>query len=318
MRLFIAEKPSLARSIAAVLPRPQEAAKLYIKAGDDVVAWAAGHLLEQAPPESYDEKYKRWSLEDLPIFPADWQMVVKKESKDLFDNLKKLLKKADTVVNAGDCDREGQLLIDELLEYCGYDGPVLRILISDTNPEAVRKALDNLKPNSDFKGDRDAALARSRADWLHGMNMTRLYTKLAEKNGYDGGPLRIGRVKTPVTALVVHRDIEIETFVPKPFWKLKAEIQVSNGTFTAAWKPKEEHPGLDEEGRLIDKAVGDELVGKLRVVHINPRNVHRHGHALSKPCFPFPLLSGNLTPYVFIQFPDQAVFFKQGHKLRRR
>ena len=264
MRLFIAEKPSLARSIAAVLPRPQEAEKLCIRAGDDVVAWAAGHILEQAMPEQYDEKYKRWNLSDLPIFPTDWQMVVKKENKDIFDNLKKLLKKADTVVNAGDCDREGQLLIDELLEYCGYKGHVLRILISDTNPEAVKKALDNLKPNSDFKGDRDAALARSRADWLHGINMTRLYTKLAEKNGYDGGPLRVGRVKTPVTALVVHRDIEIETFVPKPFWKLKADIQVSNGTLTATWKPKEEQPGLDEEGRLVDKAVGDELAERLK------------------------------------------------------
>ena len=264
MRLFIAEKPSLARSIAAVLPKPQEATKLYIKAGDDVVAWAAGHLLEQAKPEQYDEKYKRWNIDGLPIFPSEWQMEVKKESKDLFDNLKKLLKKADTVVNAGDCDREGQLLIDEILEYCGYDGPVLRILISDTNPEAVKKALDNLKPNEDFRGDRDAARARSRADWLHGMNMTRLYTLLAEKNGYDGGPLRIGRVKTPVTALVVNRDIAIETFVPKPFWKLKADIQVSNGTFTATWKPKEEQPGLDEEGRLVDKAIGDELVSKLK------------------------------------------------------
>jgi DNA topoisomerase-3 len=264
MHLFIAEKPSLARSIAAVLPRPQEATKLYIRAGDDVVAWAAGHLLEQAKPEQYDEKYKRWNLEDLPIFPADWRMEVKKESKDLFDNLKKLLKKADIVVNAGDCDREGQLLIDEILEYCDYKGPVQRILISDTNPEAVKKALDNLKPNEDFRGDRDAARARSRADWLHGMNMTRLYTKLAEKNGYDGGPLRIGRVKTPVTALVVSRDIAIETFVPKPFWKLKADIQVSNGTFTAAWKPKDEQPGLDEEGRLIDKAIGDELVERLK------------------------------------------------------
>ena len=264
MRLFIAEKPSLARSIAAVLPKPQEATKLYIKAGDDVVAWAAGHLLEQATPEQYDEKYKRWNLSDLPIFPTDWKMEVKKENKDLFDNLKKLLKKADSVVNAGDCDREGQLLIDEILEYCGYDGPVLRILISDTNPEAVRKALDNLKPNSDFKGDRDAARARSRADWLHGMNMTRLYTKLAEKNGYDGGPLRIGRVKTPVTALVVNRDIEIETFVPKPFWTLKAEVNVADGTFLVTWKPKENQAGLDEEGRLIDKAVGDELVDKLK------------------------------------------------------
>ena len=263
MRLFIAEKPSLARSIAAVLPKPQENNKLYIKAGDDIVAWAAGHLLEQAMPESYDEKYKHWNVDDLPIFPEVWKLLVKKESKDLFDNLKKLLKQADIVVNAGDCDREGQLLIDEILDFCGYKGEILRILISDTNPEAVKKALDNLKPDSDFYGDRDAALARSRADWLHGMNLTRLYTKMAERNGYNGGPLRIGRVKTPVTALVVRRDEAIEAFIPKPFWILKAEISVANGSFKATWKPKEEQQGLDEEKRLVDKSVAETLVSQL-------------------------------------------------------
>ena len=263
MRLFIAEKPSLARSIAAVLPKPQENNKLYIKAGDDIVAWAAGHLLEQAMPELYDEKYKRWNVDDLPIFPTVWKMLVKKECKDLFDNLKKLLKQADVVVNAGDCDREGQLLIDEILDYCGYKGKVLRILISDTNPEAVKKALDNLKPDSDFHGDRDAALARSRADWLHGMNLTRLYTKMAERNGYYGGPLRIGRVKTPVTALVVRRDEAIESFTPKPFWLVKAHVAVQNGTFYATWKPRDEQQGLDDEKRLVDKFVGEALVSRL-------------------------------------------------------
>ena len=263
MRLFIAEKPSLARSIAAVLSKPQENNKLYIKAGDDIVAWAAGHLLEQAMPESYDEKYKHWNVDDLPIFPKIWKMLVKKESRDLFNNLKKLLKQANVVVNAGDCDREGQLLIDEILDFCSYKGEVLRILISDTNPEAVKKALDNLKPDSDFYGDRDAALARSRADWLHGMNLTRLYTKMAERNGYNGGPLRIGRVKTPVTALVVRRDEAIEAFIPKPFWILKAEISVANGSFKATWKPKEEQQGLDEEKRLVDKSVAETLVSQL-------------------------------------------------------
>ena len=264
MRLFIAEKPSLARSIAAVLSKPQENNKLYIQAGDDIVAWAAGHLLEQAMPEFYDEKYKRWNIADLPIFPEVWKMLVKKESKDLFDNLKKLLKKADVVVNAGDCDREGQLLIDEILDFCGYKGEILRILISDTNPEAVKKALDNLKPDSDFHGDRDAALARSRADWLHGMNLTRLYTKLAEKNGYNGKPLRIGRVKTPVTALVVRRDEAIEAFVPKPFWTIEANIQVKNGSFNTTWKPNDEQQGLDEEKRLVDKSIAENLISRLK------------------------------------------------------
>ena len=264
MRLFIAEKPSLARSIAAVLSKPQENNKLYIKAGDDIVAWAAGHLLEQAMPEQYDDKYKRWNVDDLPIFPEVWKMLVKNECKDLFDNLKKLLKQADVVINAGDCDREGQLLIDEILDYCGYKGEVLRILISDTNPEAVKKALDNLKPDSDFHGDRDAALARSRADWLHGMNLTRLYTKMAEKNGYNGGPLRIGRVKTPVTALVVRRDEAIESFTPKPFWIIRANIEVVSGSFNATWKPNDEQQGLDEEKRLVDKSVAEALVTRLK------------------------------------------------------
>ena len=264
MRLFIAEKPSLARSIAAVLSKPQLNHKLYIQAGDDFVAWAAGHLLEQAMPEAYDEKYKHWNIADLPIFPDVWKLLVKKECKDLFDNIKSLLKKADTVVNAGDCDREGQLLIDEILDYCGYKGKVLRILISDTNPEAVKKALDNLKPDSDFYGDRDAALARSRADWLHGMNLTRLYTKMAERNGYNGGPLRIGRVKTTVTALVVRRDEAIEAFTPKPFWVVKAQVSVAHGSFFATWKPKDEQVGLDEEKRLVDKSVGEALVTRLK------------------------------------------------------
>ena len=174
------------------------------------------------------------------------------------------MKLADVVVKAGDCDREGQLLIDEILDYCGYKGKVLRILISDTNPEAVKKALDNLKPDSDFHGDRDAALARSRADWLHGMNLTRLYTKMAERNGYNGGPLRIGRVKTPVTALVVRRDEAIEAFTPKPFWILKANVAVQNGTFFATWKPRDEQQGLDEDKRLVDKSVGEAIITRLK------------------------------------------------------
>ena len=264
MRLFIAEKPSLARSIAAVLSHPQQNHKLYIQAGDDIVAWAAGHLLEQAMPEIYDEKYKHWNVDDLPIFPDVWRLLVKKDSKDLFDNIKTLLKKADSVINAGDCDREGQLLIDEILDFCGYKGEVLRILISDTNPEAIKNALNNLKPDSNFHGDRDAALARSRADWLHGINLTRLYTKMAERNGYKGVPLRIGRVKTPVTALVVRRDETIDAFTPKPFWVVKAQISVAHGSFFATWKPKDEQVGLDEEKRLVDKSVGETLITRLK------------------------------------------------------
>ena len=265
MRLFIAEKPSLARSIAAVLSTPQENNKLYIKAGDDIIAWAKGHLLEQAMPEYYDEKYKRWDISHVPIEINVWKKIPKKDKDcaELLDNFKKLLEKADVVVNAGDCDREGQLLVDEILEYFNYTGKVLRILIRDTNPEAVRKALDNLRPNSDFKEDSDAAKVRERADWLYGINFTRFYTKLAEQNGYRGKPLKVGRVKTPVTALVVRRDEEIEAFVAKPFWVIKADIEIQKGSFTAIWKPKDEQQGLDEEKRLVDKSIAESLANKL-------------------------------------------------------
>ena len=263
MRLFIAEKPSLARSIAAVLSKPQENNKLFIKAGDDIVAWASGHLLEQAMPEYYDEKYKRWDISHIPLEIKVWKMLPKKGCDALLNNIKKLLEQADVVVNAGDCDREGQLLVDEILEYFNYTGKVLRILISDTNPEAVRKALNNLRPNSDFKGDSDAAKVRERADWLYGINFTRFYTKLAEQNGYRGKPLKVGRVKTPVTALVVRRDEEIESFVAKPFWVIKADIEIQNGSFSAVWKPKDEQDGLDEEKRLVDKAVAESLANRL-------------------------------------------------------
>src|SRR5262245_44103981 len=122
MRLFIAEKPSLGRAIADALPPPHRRRDGYIECGEDnVVAWCAGHILEQAPPENYDPRYKSWSVEHLPIVPEQWQLVVK--SADLLATIQALLHKAHRVVNAGDPDREGQLLIDEVLHHLQYNGP---------------------------------------------------------------------------------------------------------------------------------------------------------------------------------------------------
>lgn len=260
MRLYLAEKPSLGRAIAAVLPEPRKAiGKTHIELGNgDVVAWSAGHILAQSPPEAYGERYKAWSLDTLPIVPNDWKLVVKSETRDLFDNIKRLLKTAAEVVNAGDPDREGQLLIDEILYHFGYKGPVKRLLINDYNPEAVRRAIEGMRPNEEFRGLYFAALARARADWLHGMNMTRLYTKLAQAKGFRG-VLKIGRVKTPVVALVVRRDREIESFIPKPYIHFAAEFAFSRGQIRAIWRPDESQVGLDEEGRLIDRSVAADL-----------------------------------------------------------
>lgn len=261
MRLFIAEKPSLARAIADVLPGPQQKRSGFIECGrGDVVTWCAGHILELAEPEAYRPEYKTWTLEHLPIVPTEWKLSV--SAPDLFKNIKALLPRASEVVHAGDPDREGQLLVDEVLDHLAYRGPVSRILVSDLNPAAVRKALGNLQPNAKFKGLYDSARARQRADWLYGLNLTRLYTVLGRSGGHEG-ILSVGRVQTPLLGLVVRRDLEIEGFTPKPFFILTAEISSSDGPFATTWVPDEKAgAALDRDKRLVSRSHADTVIAK--------------------------------------------------------
>jgi len=266
MRLFLAEKPSLARAIAEALPGPRKTEGQHIEcANGDVVAWARGHILETQPPEHYNPAWKKWSLEHLPIVPAKWELEVKEQA--LYKHIAKLLKKAARVVHAGDPDREGQLLIDEILEQAGYTGPVDRIMIADTNLPAVKRELSNLKPNSLSRPLRDAALARQRADWLIGMNFTRLHTLRARQGGYRGeSPLSVGRVQSSVLGLIVSRDIQIETFTAKPFFAIHGTVAVpgSTATFGVTWRPGESAaPHLDSERRLVSPEFTQSLVQRL-------------------------------------------------------
>lgn len=264
MRLFIAEKPSLGRAIAEALGKvtKQDKLSLTLSTGD-VVCWAAGHILELPTPEELDPKYKSWAVAHLPIIPSEWQPQPMKDKKDLYGNITRLLKEADTVVNAGDADREGQLLIDEILTRAKYKGKVLRILVNDLNKPAVERALKEMRPNSEFKNLSLSAEARQRADWLLGLNMTRLFTATTLRRA--GEPVvSVGRVRTPTLALVVTRDRQIENFVPKPFFVIKARSVVANGEFIATWKPNiDDAPGFDEDGRIIDKMMIDRLTRKL-------------------------------------------------------
>ncbi|GAL20084.1 DNA topoisomerase III [Vibrio maritimus] len=201
-RLFIAEKPSLGRAIAAALPNPQKKGDGFIQCGNgDVVTWCIGHLLEQVEPDAYDERYKKWNLADLPIVPQQWQLRPRKSASKQLTAVKKLLKTATSIVNAGDPDREGQLLVDEVIDYCKVSKAkkesAQRLLISDLNLPAVKKALNGMRMNREFIPLSVSALARSRADWLYGMNMSRAYTLLGQKAGYQG-VLSVGRVQTPV------------------------------------------------------------------------------------------------------------------------
>jgi DNA topoisomerase-3 len=269
--LYIAEKPSVGRAIAAVLPgkqRKDESGFLYCE--DAVVAWAAGHLLESADPEDYDSKWEKWSAETLPILPQKWKRVPKKTRKGdssggtrarkLLSELGKLLKKADSVVNAGDSDREGQFLIDEILEHHHWKGPTKRLRINDVNPDAVRKSLREMQENSKYIGEYLAGQGRDMADWISGMNLTRYCTLLARGAGYDIQMFSVGRVQTPTLGLVVNRDREIENFVSKPFYDLSIILTLSGRrTLTAKWQPKEGQIGLDEEKRLISRKICEQI-----------------------------------------------------------
>ncbi|HEY4016262.1 MAG TPA: DNA topoisomerase III [Polyangiaceae bacterium] len=258
MRLFIAEKPSLARAIAEALPAPHRRGAHHIECGrDDVVAWCAGHILEAAPPEAYGD-YRAWRLEHLPITPARWKLDPR--APELLKSIETLLRRAARVVHAGDPDREGQLLVDEVLVFLGYRGPVERLLVRDLSPEAVRRQLAALEDNARYRPLYESALARQRADWLYGMNMTRLYTLLGRAAGYDG-VLSVGRVQTPLLGLIVARDAAIAGFTAVPYFALTATIRTPTGdAFRAIWSPGntvEAH--FDSDKRLLSSAVAQEV-----------------------------------------------------------
>ncbi|MEZ9577233.1 MULTISPECIES: DNA topoisomerase III [unclassified Vibrio] len=293
-RLIIAEKPSLGRAIAAALPNPQKKDQGFIKCGNgDVVTWCIGHLLEQVEPDAYDDRYKKWNLADLPIVPEQWQLRPRKTSSKQLSVIRKLLKDATQIVHAGDPDREGQLLVDEVIDYCKVSKAkkesMDRLLISDLNLPAVKRALSQMRSNRDFIPLSISALARSRADWLYGMNMTRAYTLLGQKAGYQG-VLSVGRVQTPVLGLVVRRDEEIENFIPKDYFTLHALIPYQNHgqsfDIRARWKPSEAcKPWQDEEGRVLNRKLVENVANRIAN---QPATVTESEQKQSKQAAPLP------------------------------
>lgn len=262
MRLYIAEKPSMGAEIAKCLTGPVERHDGYLVTRDGTVTWGFGHILRQAEPDEYDSKYKMWRSEDLPIVPEQWKLMVDKSCQKQFAIIRNLIAQADEIVHAGDPDREGQLLIDEVLDYLENQKPVKRILLNALDEKSIRKANGALRDNQEFFNLKQSALARARADWLIGMNLSRAYTLAARRAGHKI-VLPIGRVKTPTLALVVRRERELENFVPVDYYTIKAEFLHDNGSFQAAWKPGDEQKGLDSEGRLVDRGAADALISLL-------------------------------------------------------
>ena len=263
MRLFIAEKPSLGRAIAENLGKgTSKDGCIEINNGQDIVTWCFGHVLEQYDPGEYDERYKKWAMDDLPIVPDEWKLKVKKDAAKQFKIIKELAKKADYIINAGDPDREGQLLIDEVLLHIGNKKPVKRILLNALDQKSVVQALGDLRDNKDYTGLRDSALARSQADWLVGMNLSRAYTIKSRDAGYDS-VVHVGRVQTPTLALVVRREEEIRQFRPTTHYVLQVTWQHENGSIPTAWKCKPDMEGLDSENRLLSKEIAEGLLSKI-------------------------------------------------------
>jgi len=263
LRLYIAEKPSMARELAACLKNPQNGDG-YIKTSGGIVTWLFGHVLQQVEPENYDPKYKKWRMEDLPIVPERWKLEVNPSTVQQFNIVKNLIAKADEIIHAGDPDREGQLLVDEVLDFVGNRKPVKRILLNALDETSILRANANLRDNAEFFNLKQSALARSRADWLIGMNLSRAYTLAARRLGHEI-LLPIGRVKTPTLALVVRREREITNFKPVDFFNIQATFAHVNGNFIAKFKPSKKMldlPAFDSEGRLIYKKFAEELVKK--------------------------------------------------------
>lgn len=238
MRLVIAEKPSVAQSLSAVIGANARKDG-YLEGNGWRVSWCVGHLAGLADADSYDPKYAKWRYDDLPILPSDWKMSVGRDKKKQFDILKKLLCAPDVteVVNACDAGREGELIFRNVYELAGCRKPMKRLWISSMEDSAIREGFENLRPGADYDGLHQAALCRAKADWLVGINATRLFSVLYRRT------LNIGRVMSPTLALIVQREAEIEAFQPEPFYTVALEL-----------------PGFTAVGaRMKDKTAAKEL-----------------------------------------------------------
>jgi DNA topoisomerase-3 len=218
-KLIVTEKPSVAMAYAKVLGAHGRQDG-YLEGSGYLISWCVGHLVELAPPSAYGERYVKWNIADLPILPEKWQYLVSASTKKQFSVLKKLLHRADveTVVNSCDAGREGELIFRLVYEQAGCRKPVSRLWLSSMEDNAIREGFANLKPSTEYDALYQAALCRERADWMVGINCSRLFSCLY------GRPLAVGRVMTPTLAMTVEREAAIAAFVPEKFYTVALEL----------------------------------------------------------------------------------------------
>lgn len=258
--LYLCEKPSQGRDIARVLGVNQRN-ETHLKGKDIIVTWCIGHLLETVSPDFYCDDLKPWRLEKLPIVPKAWQMQVVEKTKKQFNAIKKLLKETQHVVIATDADREGEVIAREILGLCCYNGKIERLWLSALDDASIKKALLELKDGTKTEKLYFAGLARQRADWLVGMNLTMAATSLFSQRGE--GVLSVGRVQTPTLKLVVNRDREIENFKSKDYFVLLVQFTAANQeSFWATWQVP--HDIADEEGHCLNKEIIESILSKIK------------------------------------------------------
>lgn len=252
MKLVIAEKPSVAQSLSAVIGATARKDG-YLEGNGWRVSWCVGHLAGLADADVYNPDYAKWRYDDLPILPEHWQMVVGKDKKKQFAVLKQLMNAPDVteVVNACDAGREGELIFRSVYELAGCQKPMKRLWISSMEDSAIREGFANLRPGADYDGLRQAALCRAKADWLVGINATRLFSVLYHRT------LNIGRVMSPTLALIVQREAEIDTFKPVPFYTVVLEL-----------------PGFSVSGeRMADKVAAEQLKAACQSADVTVKKV---------------------------------------------
>ena len=264
--LLIAEKPSVGQDLARVLPGPFAKSEGLLEGPEHVVSWAVGHLVQLAEPDEYDPKFKRWRMEDLPIVPEHFKLVVRDErSRKQMTVVSRQLARADVeqVVNACDAGREGELIFAYLYEKAKAKKPVQRLWLNSMTNAAMKEALSSLRPASEFALLEAAARSRSEADWIVGMNATRAAT-IRLRSSFDGA-VSLGRVQTPTLAIVAAREEEIKAFVPEPYWLVDATFAADGerryeGRFHTGTGAAKELRGpriaSDEQAQAIVAALG--------------------------------------------------------------
>ena len=230
--------------------------KYTIRCGEYLITTLCGHILEHLSPEEYDERYSKWREEDLPIYFKDWKKKVSSSKRDVFNNVKELLNRKDitTVINAGDMDSEGQLLVDEVLTYLDNKLPVLRLNTADTTPTSLYKSLTHLEDNSKYKGLSESAEARSVADMIFGCSFSRFFTLKS------GAKLNVGRVKTATLNLIVNRERQIENFKAKKYYSVYFDSKKNNDIVKVKVELSDDDILLDENRYLSDKAHADKII----------------------------------------------------------